>query len=46
MKALQNRLILHRFMCREFGYEDMRIMLDRLRDVPTGLSMFTNSLRE
>ena len=31
---LQNRLVLHRFMCLEFGYDDMRTMLDRLRDVP------------
>ena len=36
MKALQNRLVLHRFICREFGYDDMRTMLDRLRDVPAG----------
>ncbi len=34
---LQNRLVLHRFLCREFGYDDMRAMLDRLRDVPAGL---------
>ncbi len=32
---LPNRLVLHRFICREFGYDDIRIMLDRLRDVPT-----------
>lgn len=31
---LQDRLILHRFMCREFGYADMDAMLDRLRDAP------------
>ena len=31
---LQNRLALHRFTCREFGYENLRDMLDRLRDVP------------
>ena len=36
MKALQNRLVLHRFICREFGYDDMRTMLERLRDVPAG----------
>ena len=36
MKALQNRLVLNRFVCQEFGYEDMRTMLDRLRDVPAG----------
>ncbi|MCY4612255.1 MAG: DEAD/DEAH box helicase family protein [Nitrospira sp.] len=33
---LQNRLVLHRFICREFGYDDMRTMLDRLRGVPAG----------
>ncbi len=33
---LQNRLALHRFMCREFGYDDMRTMLERLREVPAG----------
>ena len=30
--SLQNRLVLHRFVCREFGYEDMGIMLERLAD--------------
>ncbi len=34
MTPLQNRLALHRFVCREFGYEDMRAVLDRLRDAP------------
>ena len=34
---LQNRLILHRFVCREFGYDDMYAMLERLRDVPAHL---------
>ena len=34
MKALQNRLVLHRFICREFGCDDMREMLNRLREVP------------
>lgn len=34
---LHNRLILHRFVCREFGYEDMRAMLNRLREVPATL---------
>ena len=33
---LQNRLVLHRFICQEFGYDDMRTMLERLRDVPVG----------
>ncbi len=34
---LQNRLVLHRFVCREFGYEAMPAMLDRLRNVPARL---------
>ena len=34
---LQNRLVLHRFVCREFGYEDMPAMLDQLRNVPARL---------
>ena len=38
MTALQNRLVLHRFICREFGYEDLRAMLDRLRDAPAGFT--------
>ena len=38
MTLLQNRLILHRFICREFGYEDMRAMLGRLYDVPSGFT--------
>ena len=33
MTALTNRLVLHRFMCREFGYRDLPDMLDRLRDL-------------
>ena len=32
--VLQNRLVLHRFVCREFGYEDMDAMLGHLRDLP------------
>ena len=31
MTALQNRLVLHRFVCLEFGYDDMDEMLGRLR---------------
>ena len=38
MTALQNRLALHRFLCREFGYEDLRAMLDRILDVPEGFA--------
>ena len=38
MTALQNRLVLHRFVCREFGYEDLPAMLERLRDAPAGFT--------
>jgi len=31
---LQNRLVLHRFVCREFGFDDLGMMLGRLRDAP------------
>ena len=34
---LQTRLVLHRFVCREFGYHDMNMMLARLHNVPAGL---------
>ncbi len=34
MTLLENRLVLHRFLCREFGYDDLAAMLDQLRDVP------------
>ena len=37
MTVLQNRLTLHRFICREFGYEDLGAMLERLGDAPAGL---------
>ena len=33
---LQNRLALHRFVCQEFGYDDMRTMLERLGSAPAG----------
>ena len=33
---LQNRLALHRFVCQEFGYDDMRTMLERLGSAPVG----------
>lgn len=36
MTPLENRLVLHRFLCREFGYPDLSAMLDRLRDAPAG----------
>ncbi len=38
MTPLENRLVLHRFLCREFGYVDLAAMLDRLRDAPAGLA--------
>ena len=34
MTTLQKRLLLHDFVCQEFGYDDMGTMLERLRDVP------------
>ena len=34
MTLLQNRLALHRFICLEFGYDDMSVMLERLGDAP------------
>ena len=39
MTPLENRLVLHRFLCREFGYDDLAAMLDRLRDAPAGLAV-------
>ena len=36
MTLLENRLVLHRFLCREFGYPDLAAMLERLRDAPDG----------
>ena len=38
MTPLENRLVLHRFLCREFGYDDMEAMLERLRDAPAGFA--------
>ena len=35
MTLLRNRLVLHRFICEEFGYDDIAAMLDRLRGVPS-----------
>ena len=32
--SLQNRLVLHQFVCREFGYGDLETMLGRLREAP------------
>ena len=36
MTPLQNRLALHRFVCREFGYDGMQMMLERLGSAPAG----------
>ncbi len=36
MTPLENRLVLHRFLCRQFGYPDLMPMLERLRDVRAG----------
>jgi len=38
MNPLENRLILHPFLCQEFGYTDLPAMLDRLRGVPAGFT--------
>ncbi|MDE0405002.1 MAG: DEAD/DEAH box helicase family protein [Nitrospira sp.] len=40
---LQNRLVLHRFICQEFGYDGMRAMLERLRDVLAGFDVGVES---
>ena len=37
--VLENRLALHRFVCREFGYENLDAMLERLRDLPAGYDL-------
>ena len=34
---LENRLVLYRFVCREFGYDDLGEMLTKLRDVTAGI---------
>ena len=36
MTPLQNRLALYRFICREFGHDDMQMMLERLGSAPAG----------
>ena len=33
---LENRLVLYRFVCREFGYDNLGEMLTKLRDVTAG----------
>ena len=37
MTPLENRLVLNRFLCREFGYSDLPAMLERLRDDSAGV---------
>ena len=49
MTPLENRLVLHRFLCHEFGHDNLPAMLDRLRDVPaafaaTGESEYARAL--
>ena len=39
MTPLENRLVLHRLICREFGYDEICAMLDRLHDVPANLNI-------
>ena len=34
MTSLENRLVLHRFLCREFGYDDLASMLGQLKEAP------------
>ena len=36
MTPLQNRRALYRFICREFGHDDMQMMLERLGSAPAG----------
>ncbi len=36
MTPFENRLVLNRFLCREFGYQDVASMLALLRDVDAG----------
>ena len=38
MTALANCLVLHRFLCQEFGYGNLAAMLGVLQDVPVGFS--------
>ena len=30
-KTLESRMVLHRFMCHQFGYQTLREILDRLK---------------
>ena len=38
MTALESRLVLHRFMCNQFGYQNLRKMLKPLEGVQDGLA--------
>ncbi|MYE10604.1 MAG: DEAD/DEAH box helicase [Gammaproteobacteria bacterium] len=38
MTPLENRLVLHQFLCGEFGYDGLSAMLERLRDTPAGVN--------
>ena len=38
MTPLENRLVLHRFLCGEFGYSDLAAMLGQLREAPAGFA--------
>ena len=38
MTALEKRMVLHRFMCNQFGYQNLRKMLSRLEGVQDGLA--------
>ena len=43
MATLDRRLVLHAFMCRQFGYLGMEDMLNALRGVPSTLSVSSES---
>ena len=38
MTPLQSRIVLHRFICQEFGYQDLQAILNILNDVPAGFT--------
>ena len=38
MTPLQSRIVLHRFICQEFGYQDLKAILNILNDVPAGFT--------
>ncbi len=41
--VLENRLVLHRFVCQEFGYDDLGAMLDQLNQVRPELGFIGES---